>query len=278
MESLDLLVDDSNRDAFYGLLINGLDAAQFRTLLTDTDPEVRRRVCWVNTQSDPYKEPLVTMALELLADERFDYAWPECIEVLQRPMDFDILLGALTDTPSKGLGERLLVTLGLPATTRLPEIPPEQPFSPVECSQRWNRCSDVVAAHQCKHLPVVVALLGSSFESVRKAAMGALRRSGPGTADLLRSVRRSDSAARRAALVMLAEFGWHHIPPEDLMMLRRLIQLKQRVEVPRPLRLGKLDGGWYALPTTDQAAEILSNPVDRQVSGDLRCGSSGRGR
>ncbi|MFQ6328289.1 hypothetical protein ACLMAL_19390 [Nocardia sp. CWNU-33] len=272
-DALDLLVDDSNRDAFYRLLIDGLAAAQFRTLLTDTDPVVRTRVCWVRTRTAPDKKHLVTMALELLADERFDYAWPECIEVLRRPIHFDILVGALADAPSEGLGDRLLVTLGLPAATRLPEIPLEQPASPIDCSQRLsNRCDDVVATRRCKHLPVVVALLGSSFESVRNEAMWALNRSGPGTADLLRSVRRSDPSVRRAALVMLAEFGWDQIPAEDLVILRRLIQLKQRDQAPEPLHLSGLNGAWYALPTTDQAAVLDALDLTDPVPATMRMG------
>ncbi len=267
-DALDLIVDDSTRDGFFGVVINHLDIEQFRTLLTDTDPVVRTRVRWVDTRS--YNRPLVTMALGLLADERFAYAWPECIEVLRRPIDVDRLLEALTDAASDELAARLLVTLGLPASTRLPEIPPELPASPIECPYLPWKCG-AETTHQCRHLPVVVALLGSSFESVRQDAMRALYRSGLGTVDLLRSVRRSNPSMRRAALTVLAEFGWQHIPAEDLLILRRLIRMKQRIEEPEP-RDGIPDGAWYALRTTDQAAVLDALDLTDPVPATMRMG------
>ncbi|MEU7144202.1 hypothetical protein ABZ942_32485 [Nocardia sp. NPDC046473] len=268
-DALDLLVDDSNRDLFYGLLIDGLAEDQFRTLLTDTDPEVRTRVCWVDTRNGYYRVPRVQMAMELLADKRFDYAWPECIEVLRRPMDFDFLVGALVDASSEGLRGRLSVTLGLPAATRMPEISPQQSTAPIRCTT-WDGCGEVYAAHRCRHLPVLLALLGSSIETVRDKARWALERFGPGIVDALRLVRRSNSAAGRAALVMLAEFGWKHIPAEDLVLLRRLIRMKQQGEAPQSV--GMRDGAWFALPTTDQAAVLDALDLTDPVPATMRMG------
>lgn len=70
---------------------------------------------------------------------------------------------------------------------------------------------------------------------------------------------------RRMALEMLAQLGWDQIAAKDLVALERLIRMKQRVETPEPLRRERLNGAWYALPTTDQAAVLdaldLINPV-----------------
>ncbi|MEU7767548.1 hypothetical protein AB0B25_20765 [Nocardia sp. NPDC049190] len=122
-----LIVAEGDRDHFYGLLIEHLDKAQCRTLLTDTDPQVRTRVCWVTSWDRRNRGP-VDVALDVLADDRFDYAWPECIEVLRRPIEFNLLVGALVDAPSEGLSERLLVTLGLPAATRILSSLPSCPL------------------------------------------------------------------------------------------------------------------------------------------------------
>ncbi|MEV5648328.1 HEAT repeat domain-containing protein [Nocardia sp. NPDC052254] len=277
-DALDLLVDEAVRDDLYELLINSLDETQFRTLLTDTDPEVRTRVRWAYTGlfNDG---PFGPMALELLADDHFAYAWPECVDVLRRPVQFGFLVGAVADAESEGLRERLLVALGLPATARLPEVSPDRPAE-IDCSyrdQHWRGvtrkwCDAAVFADRCRHLPIVVALLGSSIEPVRREALRVLAGFGPGTAGLLRSLRRSDPALRRPALVTLAEFGWNHIAAADLAVLWRLIRMKQRAEVPEPLSYDLLDGAWYALPTTDQAAVLDAFDLVDPVPATMRMG------
>jgi hypothetical protein len=112
-DALDLVVDDGSRDPFYSRLVNGLDLERFRVLLTDTDPAVRHRVRWSDTRGGG-RSGIVHAALEALADERFGRAWPDCVEVLRRPVDFRLLVGTLVDAPDEGVRERLLVTLGLP--------------------------------------------------------------------------------------------------------------------------------------------------------------------
>ncbi|WP_327121808.1 hypothetical protein OHB12_33115 [Nocardia sp. NBC_01730] len=84
--------------------------------------------------------------------------------------------------------------------------------------------------------------------------------------------RRSDFPARRQALVLLAEFGWNRIPAEDLRVLQRLIQMKQKAETPPPLNSEYLDGSWYALPTTDQAAVINAFDLRDPVPVTMRMG------
>lgn len=268
-DALDQVVDDGNRDNFFALLVDNLDTEQFRRLLTDTDPEVRIRAGWMDTTGFQ-KDPFAMMALDLLADERFDYAWPDCIEVLRRPARFDTLVDALAEAPRDGLAERLLVTAGLPAGTRLPEFPPEQASSTVAC---WRCDCDLMAAHRCGHLPVFVALLGSSLDWVREFAVSALCEFGPGVTGSLESVRRCpDFPARRQALVLLAEFGWNRIPTEDLRILQRLIQMKQKAETPQPLNSEYLDGSWYALLTTDQAAVLAAFDLCDPVPVTMRMG------
>lgn len=161
-QTLDLLVSALNRDDFYKLLINGLTREQFRTLLTDTDPTVRARLRWAGPTrgTSTRTNPFTAVALEVLADNRFDYAWQDCIEALHAPTDFRALIDALVDAPTEGLREQLQVALGLPPRTRLPEIPPGPPDSTIKCALLWdNHCGTRIAPHQCKHLPVVLALL-----------------------------------------------------------------------------------------------------------------------
>jgi DNA-binding SARP family transcriptional activator len=165
----------------------------------------------------------------------------------------------------------LAAPAGLPATTPLPEVPPEGSGPPIHCTW-WQWCDGFVAADRCRHLPVVVALLGSSLEPVRDDALGQLRAFGPGAAEALRSVRRSNHPARRAALGMLAEFGWDHLPPEDLAALERLIRIRQRDEAPEPLWLAELDGAWYAVPTTDQTAVLDAFDLGDPVPATMRMG------
>ncbi|MFI6046392.1 hypothetical protein ACIA8C_32565 [Nocardia sp. NPDC051321] len=268
-EVLDSLVGEGDRDDFHAALIDRLAEAQVRMLLTDVDPCVRTRVRRVNTWSTE-ERPLIRVALELFADERFDYAWPECIAVLHWPADLEIVIAALADATEEGLRARLLVAVGLPATTPLwPQISPVQSSSPIDCSRG---CGGVVAAHRCRHLPVFLALVNSSREPVRDEAMSALYGFGPGTLDLLRSLRRSSLPGRRAALVMLAEFGWHHLRTEDQVTLRRLIGMKQRDETPEPLLFDTLRGAWYALATTDQAAVLDSFDLIDPVPATMRMG------
>lgn len=268
-DALDQVVDDGNRDDFFALLVCGLDTERFRRLLTDTDPAVRRRTRWMDARGYA-NEPFVRLTLELLGDERFDYAWPDCVEVLRRPAQVDILVGALADAPDDGLAERLWVTLGLPAETRVPEFLPEQSSATdVDCLWDCDPVDDPVPAHRCRHLPIALALLGSSLEDVREDAASALCVFGPGVTDALRSVPRS---ARREALTLLAELGWQYLPPDDVTVLKRLIRVKQRTELPEPLDFGRLAGSWYALPTTDQAAVLAAFDLRDPVPATLRMG------
>lgn len=274
-EVLDRVVDDGNRDNFFALLVGGLDIEQLRRLLTDTDPRVRSRARWLDTRG-LREEAFVTMMLDLLADNRFDHAWPDCIRVLRRQMNFDALVDALAQAPKDGVGERLWVTLGLPGETRVPDFLPEHsPAALVSCQFSWDclsEDSDLVATHECRHLPIVLALLGSALENVREQAVSALCVYGTGVVAALRSVSGLDRLARHGAMTMLAQFGWNHLPPGHLAVLQRLIGMKQRVETPEPLDFERLAGSWYALPTTDQAAVLDAFDLRDPVPATMRIG------
>lgn len=274
-DALDRVVDDGNRDNFFALLVGGLEIEQFRRLLTDTDPQIRSRARRMDARGSG-KEPFLEMTLNLLADDRFEYAWPDCIDVLRQPFNFDALVGALTEAPKDGLGKRLWVTLGLPEATRVPDFLPEQsPAAFVSCQFSWDcvsEDSDLVATHQCRHLPIVLALLGSSLENVRENAISALCAFGTGSEGALRSVPPSDRLARREAMMMLAEFGWNYLPPDHLAVLKRLIRMKQRAEKPEPLDFGRLAGSWYALPTTDRAAVLDAFDLCDPIPATMRMG------
>jgi hypothetical protein len=151
----------------------------------------------------------------------------------------------------------------------VPEFLPKQ-LSATDVDCPWD-CDpvDPVPAHKCRHLPIALALLGSSLEDVREDAISALCVLGPGVTEVLRSVPRS---ARREALALLAEFGWQYLPPDDVTVLKRLIRVKQRTELPEPLDFGRLAGSWYALPTTDQTAVLDAFDLRDPVPATMRMG------
>ncbi|MFB8275634.1 hypothetical protein [Nocardia colli] len=271
--ALDRVADEQDRGNFVALLVDGFDLEQFRRLLTDPDPQVRCRAPRIDTRG-PGRKPFVTMTLDLLADDRVEYAWPDCIEVLRRPGNFDTLVEALTESPKRSIRERLWVTLGLPGDTRVPEFLPEQsPLAMVSCPF-YGDCADddLVPAHRCRHLPIVLALLGSSLDSVQHEVISDLRVFGTGAAGALQSVPRSNRAARRAAMTMLAEFGWSYLPPDDLTVLNRLIRMKQRTETPEPVDFERLSGSWFALPTADHAAVLAAFDLRDPVAVTMRMG------
>ncbi|NIH80337.1 hypothetical protein [Amycolatopsis viridis] len=270
-DALDLVVDDSTRADLFALVLRDLEPEQFRRLLTDPDPVVRNRAGWVNIVVVGYPSRHTT-ALELLADDRFEYAWPECIEVLRRDPPVKTLVSEYIEAPPD-LRKRLSVALGLPAATPLLEVSPEGCSTQVHCWP-FTWCSGVVAARECPHLPLSIALLGSSLHAVRDEAMNIVEGFGPGATDLLRSARRSLPAARRNALLLLAGFGWDHIPAEDRRALQRLIRIKQVSETPEPLPVLDAHGGWYAFPTTDQAAVLDALDLTDPVPATLRMGSA----
>ncbi|MFI9504122.1 hypothetical protein [Nocardia sp. NPDC052566] len=263
-DGLERVVDERHRDDLLALVITRFDAEQFRRVLTDTDPRIRRRLWRPRTVRGRFTD----VVLQLLADDDFDYAWPDCIELLREPAPFDDLVLALAAGPEAGLRERLWVALGLPPDTRAPELSAATLVSCTFCPGD----DDDVAIHECRHLPIVVTLLGSSRDEIRQDAMESLLVFGLGAVDTLRSIPRAHRKVRGGALTMLAEFGWHLLPPRDLRTLERLIRVKQRAEVPEPLDFACFSGSWYALPTTDQHAVLDALDLCDPVPATLRMG------
>ncbi|MFQ6229556.1 hypothetical protein [Nocardia sp. NPDC002869] len=215
------------------------------------------------------------MALQVLADDRFDYAWADCAEILRRaaPWVFDDLVGVLANDPPPTPARRLRRVLGVPAEERPLELSPRSADSMIHC-QWWpcGRHGELVAAHRCQRLPVLVTLLASSYEEIRGLAVKALVDFGPGMVAVMQEVRRSRCPSRRAALAVLAEFGWQNLDPADLAALHRLIRIKQRTETPRPLPQIDFASTWYALPTTDQAAVLTALDLHDPVPATMRMG------
>ncbi|MFQ6397467.1 hypothetical protein ACLMAJ_28960 [Nocardia sp. KC 131] len=267
-DALDRVVDEPNRDDLLALVITRFEAEQFRRVLTDTDPEVRRRT-W---RSHTVRGRFIEVVMQLLADEHFDYAWPDCIEMLRARTTFDTLVLALAGAPEDGLRKRLWVVLGLPADTRVPEFLPDHSCATLVQCTFCPESYDEVAIHECRHFPIVVTLLGSSLDEVRQQAMESLMVFGLGVVDTLRSIPRAHRKVRGGALAMLAEFGWHLLPPRDLMTLERLIRSKQHAETPEPLDFACFSGSWYALPTTDQNAVLDALDLRDPISVTLRMG------
>ncbi|WP_203236542.1 hypothetical protein [Nocardia panacis] len=80
-DTLEQIVAEEDRNDFFGLLVDGVDAEQFQRLLTDVDPEIRCLARRTNLLPDN-KIRAAEATLATLADDRFDYAWPDCVEAL----------------------------------------------------------------------------------------------------------------------------------------------------------------------------------------------------
>ncbi|MEC3953460.1 hypothetical protein VMT65_10490 [Nocardia sp. CDC153] len=269
-DALDQVVTEGNRDDFFDLLTAQIDIEQFRRLLTDADPSIRRRV-WRMRLAGYRMESFVEATVALLADADFAYAWRDCVEVLRDPVPFEAVVERLAAATETALIERLWMVLGMAAGTRVPEF--EATHAPTAlgtCMFSWD-CENLTV-DRCPHLPIAVALLGSSLEEVRAQAISALAAFGPDASGMLAAVPRSDRVARRAALMLLAEFGWHRLPVADLRVLERLIRMKQRVETPQPVDITRVHGSWFAIRTTDQAAVLELLGLRDAVPATLRMG------
>ncbi|GAB2517009.1 hypothetical protein [Nocardia heshunensis] len=270
-DALDRVVDEGNRDDFFDLLLIHLDIVQFRRLLTDPDPAVRQRV-WRMNLAGYRREEFVEMTVALLGDEDFAYAWPDCVEVLRNPMPFTLLVERLADSTNTALIEQLWCTLGLPGgIDGVPAFPAEPvPTTAGTCQFSWD--CEQRTVDRCPHLPIAVALLGSSLEEVREEAFSALASFGPDVSGVLAALPRSHRVARRRALTLLVEFGWQRLPVDDLRVLERLIRMKQRLETPQPLDIARVHGCWFAIPTTDQAAVLDVLGLRDAIPATLRMG------
>ncbi|QIS16431.1 hypothetical protein [Nocardia arthritidis] len=247
---------------------------ELREFLIDPDPEIRRQV-WGALEDDIFEWEVLharaLVVLQVLGDEQFAHAWPDCIEIFRamRPngMVFTLLVRALTVWELSGPGGRLLDALGVPAGTTLPDFTTESVGElRIECLMCERERTE---ARVCRQVAALVMLLASRTESVRRLALERLGNLGPGVAPILRTVRRSKLPGRCDVLQVLAEFGWEEIDSADAGLLRRLIRSKQLTEVPQPM---ELRAGWFAVPTTDQAAVLEAMDLHNPAPATLRMG------
>ncbi|WP_040808345.1 hypothetical protein [Nocardia concava] len=193
-------------------------------------------------------------------------------------ISFDEAVVALAEAPEGDSRERLWMMLGLPPDTEVPEFLPGASSAILySCAVAWDGVSegcgtDDVPAGDCRHLPIVIALLGSSLDEVRERARSVLLAFGLPVVGALRAIPPSNRLARREALAVLAELGWHLIKREDLVILERLIRMKQVLEPLEPLDFERLSGSWFAVPTSDQAAVLAAFDLYDPVPATLRMG------
>jgi len=239
---------------------------QLFALVTDENPEVRQRA-GEGLSPLEWSETLSTL-VTVLEDERLSHAWPKCYELLPPIVDgavsFDYFVGYLANSPNDAVFGRLAAILGLAAGTRRPrfanghaepgDLVLPEPALPV------NDRGEAAAA---------VALLGSPLAWVRERAVRFLAQHGRHVMDMLRAVRAARTPARRGALSAIAEIDWTALAPAERALVQRLVRVKQRTEVPKPL---VPQGEWYALPTTDQAAVLAAFDLRDPVPVTMRMG------
>ena len=130
-----------------------------------------------------------------------------------------------------------------------------------ECAVRFFRGhpEQIIAAYD-----EILAMMSDPVRAVRVAAYNALGSGGEDILPLIRLSRRTAPQHVRPELrEMLLEFvGFQGMDERDQAAIRRFIEVKALDERPEPMHLC---GGWYALPTADQASVLeafeLSDPM-----------------
>ncbi|WP_186762680.1 HEAT repeat domain-containing protein [Lentzea tibetensis] len=128
-------------------------------------------------------------------------------------------------------------------------------------------------AEALPHAHALLPLLCDEDGDVRRRAGFALEAIGAGVVPLLRELRRTGTVhERRAALVALADVGGPEaLDDADRALVERLIRVKLLDEDPEEMHLC---GGWYALPTTDQAAVLKAFDLSDAVPVTMRLGAA----
>ncbi|MEU9019104.1 HEAT repeat domain-containing protein [Actinomadura sp. NPDC048394] len=211
-------------------------------------------------------EPAVRPVLDALCDEESPVEWSTSATILRRigRPALEPLMEAMAAAPTHEVARRAgWAYSGL-------EIDDLAAFEPGLRHPSPKVRSDTAYVMQLKgeralpYAPRLIEMLADPDDDVRQRAQWALDELGPEVVPLLREVRRSRTAGRlrRPALVALASAGGPEALDErDLALVRRLVRIKMRDEVPEPMHL---DGSWFALPTGDQDAVLdafgLSDP------------------
>ncbi|MBU3064580.1 hypothetical protein KO481_23990 [Nocardia sp. NEAU-G5] len=258
-----------------------LRTSELRTRLTDTDAGVRRGV-WLTLCDRMYmlhrSSDYFQVALEVLADEAYAYAWPDCIAVLRGFKDwhsvlvFQLIVRVLLADSANGLGARLASAIGLPNEMYPPRLPEPVPESGSVCCGLCMSGQEQreISAARCRQVATLVTVLSSPVEALRRLAAKKLVRLGPGVAGVLRQVRRTRVPGRRAALYALAEIGWDEVDPSDRAVVQRAIRVQQLGEIPEPVP--EPHGTWYAVRTTDRAAVLAAFDLCDPVEVSMRVG------
>ncbi|MGI5325334.1 HEAT repeat domain-containing protein [Actinomadura nitritigenes] len=210
--------------------------------------------------------PAVRPVLDVLCDEESPVEWSTSATVLRRiglpalrPL-MDAMAGAPTPEVARRAG---WAYSGL-------QIDDLAAFEPGLRHPSPEVRSDTAYVMQLKgeralpFAPRLIEMLTDPDGSVRQRAHWALEALGPQVVPLLKEVRRSRTAGRLRvpALAAIASIGGPAALDErDLALVRRLVRIKMRDEVPEPMHL---DGSWFALPTGDRDAVLdafdLSGP------------------
>jgi hypothetical protein len=201
-------------------------------------------------------EPAVAPVLAVLCDESSSVGWVDSATVLTRLGDvaFAPLVAALSTAPTPEVARRAGWAFG-----HLHGVDPARYVAEfAHPSARVRADSAFVLQRQragaLPYAPVLIGLLDDPDESVRQRAIWALAEVGPDVLPILRHARRSAGAHRPGALTALAEAGgWAALDARDQALVRRLIAVKRHRETPEPMHLC---GGWFALPTDNQAAVL----------------------
>ena len=222
-------------------------------------------------------DEVVQLMLAQVCDEAAEIQWPGPISVLEGLGDraFAGLVAVLAGDAGREVARR--------ASLAFSDLRVTSPQRFVDTLGHHNARVRRAALHALQRLgdravPFAQRMVGSLTdpdEKARRAAVAAFTAMGDGAVPVLRAARIAPGPQRRTALIALAEIG--AVGPRDRRLIERLIRIKSRNEAPAPMHLC---GGWYALPTADQASVLdafgLSDPfpVTMRMGGDARVSDS----
>ncbi len=240
--------------------------------LASPDPRIRDSAAAMLVAAGPIVvEPLVYGVLHE-QDTPADVAL--CASVLRQigPPAFGALLELIACDLSPELTGRGCLALGIAPSDEV--IPYAQELVSEDAKERGELAWIIGYRRRLEYAPLLIVLLSDPAEPVRAKAVAALGRLGPSVVPLLRRVRRGpELTARRGALAAMAEIGWDTFDSADQTVLRRLIRLTHAREVPTPFTV---QGEWYAVRTTDQAAVLAAFGLAQPVPATLAMGRDGR--
>ncbi|QBS41379.1 HEAT repeat domain-containing protein [Nocardia sp. CS682] len=240
--------------------------------LASPDPRIRDSAAAMLAAAGPIVvEPLVYGVLHE-QDTPADVAL--CASVLRQigPPAFGDLLELIACDWSPEITGRGCLALGIAPSDEV--IRYAQELVSEDANERGELAWLIGYRRRLEYVSLLIVLLSDPAEPVRAKAVAALGRLGPSVVPLLRRVRRAtEPTARRGALAAMAEIGWDTLDSAEQTLLRRLIRLTLAREVPTPFTV---QGEWYAVRTTDQAAVLAAFGLAHPVPATLAMGRDGR--